>query len=61
MSLKGESIIWAVQTAEFILQQARKISKRDPEKDKTQRLFEMFYCAERILRKLENSIAINSW
>lgn len=46
---------------QFIPQQVRKISKRDPEKNKTERLFEMFYCTERTLRKLGNSIVINSW
>lgn len=46
---------------QFIPQQVRKISKKDPENNKTERLFEMFYCTERILRKLGNSIVINSW
>lgn len=45
---------------QFIPQQVRKISKRDPE-NKTERLFEMFYCTERTLRKLGYSIVINSW
>lgn len=44
-----------------IPQQVRKISERDPEKDKIERLFGMFDSTERILRKLRNSIVINLW
>ena len=46
---------------QFIPQQVRKISKKDPEKNKTEKLFEMFYCTDRNLRKVGNSIVINSW